>query len=101
MNESITSEPKVLDYQYVKRPLCIYSYAIRNQFCASYMATCNGRNPNGNFRSRLFLDDILIVGKTAEEHDDRLRMVLRRLRHLGLRLKREKCEFRQTRVEYL
>ena len=31
-----------------------------------------------------FLDDILIVGKTAAEHDDRLRMVVGRLRDLGL-----------------
>ena len=61
----------------------------------------NERNLNRNFRSRLFLDDILIVGKTAAEHDDRLRMVLGRLRDLGLRLKTEKCEFRQTQIEYL
>ena len=88
--------PKYLTIN-TSKGLFAYSYAIRNQFRASYITTCNGRNLNRNFRSRLFL----IVGKTAAEHDDRLRMVLGRLRHLGLRLKTEKCEFRQTQVQYL
>ena len=48
-----------------------------------------------------YLDDILIVGQSKEQHDERLHQVLKRLRQAGLRLKREKCEFKKTRVEYL
>ncbi len=48
-----------------------------------------------------YLDDILIVGQSEEQHDERLHQVLERLSQAGLRLKREKCEFKKTRVEYL
>ena len=48
-----------------------------------------------------YLDDILVVGRTEEEHDDRLRQVLKRLDQVGLRLKKEKCEFKKTQVQYL
>ena len=48
-----------------------------------------------------YLDDILIVGDSDEQHEERLRMVLDRLDQAGVRLKREKCEFHKTSVEYL
>ena len=48
-----------------------------------------------------YLDDILIVGDSDEQHEERLRMVLELLDQAGLRLKREKCEFHKTSVEYL
>ena len=48
-----------------------------------------------------YLDDILVVGSSEEEHDERLRQVLTRLDQVGVRLKKEKCEFKKTQVEYL
>jgi hypothetical protein len=48
-----------------------------------------------------YLDDALLIGKTEQEHDGRLQAVLERPSDLGLRLKKEKCEFRQQRLEYL
>ena len=48
-----------------------------------------------------YLNDILIVGDSDEQHEERLKMVLERLDQAGLRLKREKCEFHKTSVEYL
>ena len=49
----------------------------------------------------VYLDDILIFSKTFEEHLERLKMVLKRLREHGLKLKLEKCTFLRRRVTYL
>ena len=43
----------------------------------------------------------MISWGTEEEHDQRLRQVLKRLNHVGLRLKKEKCEFKKTQVQCL
>ena len=48
-----------------------------------------------------YLDDILIAGKSKEEHDHRLAQVLQRLAQSGVHLQKEKCSFNQTEVEYL
>ena len=44
------------------------------------------------------IDDILVYGKDAEEHDARLKAVLKRLEVEGLMLNRDKCSFKATRV---
>lgn len=49
----------------------------------------------------IYLDDILIFGKTFREHSDRLREVLQRIRRAGLKLKPEKCELFQKEVKFL
>jgi hypothetical protein len=48
-----------------------------------------------------YLDDILIYSDSMEEHRKHVRMVLRRLRDVGLTLKPSKCEFHTERTEYL
>lgn len=48
----------------------------------------------------VIIDDILIHGKTRNEHDRRLNTVLRRIHDSGLKLNREKCEFRKIEIEY-
>ena len=40
-----------------------------------------------------YLDDLLVVGGSQEEHDQRLDIVLDRLSKRGIRLKEEKCTF--------
>ena len=40
----------------------------------------------------IYLDDVLIFGKTPEQHAQRLQLVLERIRMAGLKLKPEKCE---------
>ena len=49
----------------------------------------------------VYLDDILITGKSHEEHLACLKEVLSRLEKSGLHLKKEKCHFFQEEVEYL
>ena len=49
----------------------------------------------------VYLDDILVTGRTHEQHDRNLATVLTRLQDAGLRLKKEKCAFRQKSCTYL
>lgn len=49
----------------------------------------------------VYLDDILITGKTNDEHLKNLDEVLRRFDQAGLRLKCEKCVFQSPEVVYL
>ena len=48
-----------------------------------------------------YLDDILVMGSTTQEHLQNLAVVLERLSQHGLRLKGEKCSFIQDSVDYL
>ncbi|KAJ1136943.1 hypothetical protein NDU88_003356 [Pleurodeles waltl] len=48
-----------------------------------------------------FQDDVLIYGNNKMEHDDTLRSVLRALHKAGMTLKKEKCQFGVSSVEYL
>uniref|UniRef100_A0A1A8L2U7 Gypsy retrotransposon integrase-like protein 1 n=1 Tax=Nothobranchius pienaari TaxID=704102 RepID=A0A1A8L2U7_9TELE len=46
------------------------------------------------------VDDILVFGRTKEEHDDNLRAMLERTRERGVRLNPEKCVIGATEVSY-
>lgn len=49
----------------------------------------------------VYLDDVIVFGKTLEEHEERLEKVLQRLKEEGLKLSLEKCQFYQNSVNYL
>ena len=49
----------------------------------------------------VYLDDIIVFGKTVEEHVYRLEAVIQRLTEHGFKLKASKCKLLQTRVKYL
>ena len=49
----------------------------------------------------VYLDDILVTGATEDEHIRNVEEVLRRLETAGMRLKRSKCAFMLSEVEYL
>ena len=49
----------------------------------------------------VYLDDVLVFGRTLQEHNENLTKVLARIRQAGLRLKPKKCSFAQQSVEYL
>ena len=48
-----------------------------------------------------YIDDILVMGETPEDHLQNLQLVLQRLREAGLKLRPSKCHFLQRSVEYL
>ena len=49
----------------------------------------------------VYIDDILVVGSSEEDHLRTLDIVLKQLEDAGLRLKLAKCAFMMDRVEYL
>ena len=49
----------------------------------------------------VYLDDVLIVGHSFEEHLSNLKEVLDAIKNAGLKLKPEKCHFGQTNVRFL
>uniref|UniRef100_A0A3Q3K843 Gypsy retrotransposon integrase-like protein 1 n=1 Tax=Monopterus albus TaxID=43700 RepID=A0A3Q3K843_MONAL len=49
----------------------------------------------------VFIDDLIVFASSLEEHEQRLKGVLQRLRDYGLKLAPEKCKFFQTSVKYL
>jgi hypothetical protein len=48
-----------------------------------------------------YIDDLLIYAKTVEEHDEIVKEALRRMRVHKLAISAEKCEWRQSEVEFL
>ena len=48
-----------------------------------------------------YLDDVLIVGATVEELNERTLMALQRIQDAGMRLRPEKCQFSLRSVKYL
>ena len=49
----------------------------------------------------VYLDDIVIFGKTIEEHNENLILLLDRLKNVGLKLQPDKCEYLRPELEYL
>ena len=48
-----------------------------------------------------YLDDIIIIGRTFNEHIERLELALKRLKNANLKLKPSKCSFGQRSVTLL
>ena len=49
----------------------------------------------------VYLDDIIIFGKTLESHIENLNAVFERIKDAGLKLRPDKCSFLKTEVEFL
>ena len=47
------------------------------------------------------MDDVLVFGKDQGEHDQRLRLVLERVKAANVTLNSSKCEFRKAKVKFL
>uniref|UniRef100_A0A914VNX9 RNA-directed DNA polymerase n=1 Tax=Plectus sambesii TaxID=2011161 RepID=A0A914VNX9_9BILA len=48
-----------------------------------------------------YLDDIVIVGRTKEEHTAHLRPVLSRIKDFGFHVRKDKCSFEKSEIVYL
>lgn len=46
------------------------------------------------------MDDIIVYGKSAEEHDENLHKTLQIIKESGLKLNEDKCEFRKSTLNY-
>ncbi len=75
----------------------IYPSSLWSGISTSHLSAHDGVAVTGN----IYIDDILVSGKSEEEHLRRLELVLQRLEEAGLRLKRGKCSFVMPSVEYL
>ena len=82
------------------------------EFCVMPFGLCNapatfqrlmGRVLSGLIPKKcmVYLDDILVIGRSFQEHVSNLREVLEKLRYAGLRLKPKKCHLAQSKVIYL
>lgn len=49
----------------------------------------------------VYLDDLIVFGRSLEEHEERLIKVLDRLGEAGLKISLDKCQFCQPKVKYL
>ena len=48
-----------------------------------------------------YMDDILVFGRTGEEHDENLKKVLKIIQARGMKLNKEKCVFGQSQIPFL
>lgn len=49
----------------------------------------------------IYMDDLIIHGKTQKQHDKHLRCILDRIEQAGLKIIKEKCIFRQKKLHFL
>ena len=49
----------------------------------------------------IYLDDVIIVGSTFEQHQDNIKRVFQRLRECGMKLSGKKCKFFRKEVKYI
>ena len=81
-------------YRYLRLPFGISSAPeVFHRIIADYFSDIPG--------VYTYIDDLLVVGSTVEEHDSRLKQVLTRCRQINLGLNAEKCRFGRTEIPYL
>ena len=56
---------------------------------------------NGLAGVQVYCDDILVTGRSDQEHNANLDAVMHRLKQFGLRLNKQKCKFMPTSAQYL
>lgn len=84
------------NYQFRRCP-----FGARNS-CAYFQSEMNRIFREGLLtRCIIYVDDILVFGRTKEEHDANLDWVLNKCMEFNVKLKLEKCNFAKTKVEYL
>lgn len=84
------------NFQFVRCP-----FGARNS-CAMFQSDMNRIFRDGLYtRCVIYVDDILVLGETREQHDANLELVLDRCKRYNVKPKLEKCKFAQQEVDYL
>ena len=93
--------PTLAYHQYTFGFILSYETTIRHIYCAIIVAEGMAQVFQGLQGVIVFIDDILVMGRTREEHTRNLLNVLDRLRQAGLHLRKSKCLFFQQSLEYV
>lgn len=83
-------------YQYKRCPFGLKT--VPGFFQALLNGVLNGLQGTKCF---VYIDDVVIFGKSLEEHNDRLIQVMQRFRSSNLKLNPEKCRFLEKEIKYL
>ena len=47
------------------------------------------------------VDDIVVFGRNEEDHDKKLKLLMQRCHEIGMKLNRNKCEFRLDEINFM
>ena len=83
-------------YEFIQMPFGLNGAPATFQKALSYVL----REEVGKFCC-VYLDDVIVFGRTIEEHNERLFIVFSKLQSAGIKLSKEKCHLAQTSVLYL
>ena len=77
------------------------SFGLKNSGMAFQRVMQQILNPVRNHNILIYIDDILVMSETFDEHLDLVRKVLQLLRKHGIKIKVNKCEFFRCEVNFL
>lgn len=81
-------------YRYLRLPMVVHSApVVMQRFMTQMFEDIEG--------AAVIMDDILVAGRTLQEHDERLKQVVERACKNNLKLNKEKCLIRKTEVPYV
>ena len=80
-------------YRYLRMPMGLCSSSDVYQRAIEQLLT--------DYPCQIIMDDILIAGKTEDEHDSNVRRVMTRLQEINLKLSPRKCKYKTTEVRYV
>lgn len=84
------------NYQFRRCP-----FGARNS-CAVFQSEMNRIFHDGLYtRCIIYVDDILVFGRTRLEHDTNLEWILKRCEEFNVKIKYEKCQFAKQQVQFL
>ena len=78
----------------------LYKFTLRLVQCSCNFPEVDGKGVITK-KCMVYLDEILVMEPTFQEHLDNLREVLERLSQAGLRIQPKKCQLAQQKVVYL
>lgn len=88
------------DDYHSKRIIPLQTSTVWNKNSSSNLPKSNGSN-NGINGILVYLNDILVIGATREEHEERLKECLQRLSDRGFQFNLTKCKFYTNEVHFL